>query len=229
MDLLLESLRTIYEDLDDEQQVLQEIEDALLQPDDQDIEDDANDEDKLQLKPIDEPSQVPQQVPPQVPQQKQQVPAQATQKQPVAPQAPQQKQQVPAQATQKNTLPDINTSAVGVPNKPKAAPNLDKVISVQKKEKPSSSTEKQKIYKKLQNLRDSGSGKIFKTKLNSRALSYLSYNPRTKGLNVTFTKNNRSYHYKNVGMEKAAELISSNHKGTLFNRDIKKTSPYKEI
>jgi hypothetical protein len=83
------------------------------------------------------------------------------------------------------------------------------------------------IYARLQRLRKAG--KQFKSKLNSTALSYMLYNPRTSGLNVTFTKNGRTYHYKNVSMQKAASLFSGNSKGTLFNRDIKPNSKYVEV
>lgn len=64
---------------------------------------------------------------------------------------------------------------------------------------------------------------------NSDAISKIIYNPNSQIIDITFLKNGRTYRYRNVGILRASQLIVSNEKGELFNRDIKKNKPYKEI
>jgi hypothetical protein len=229
MDLLLESLKNIYEDMDEEQKLLQEIEDMLMQPDE--APDEKQPDDKLELKPIEQPQTPPQDTTPATdPKQlvKPNVKPPAPKQAPVAaPKSPPKLTPTPVTpAEEPAALPSLSNSTVKTPPRdlepaePEAPP-----VTV---DPTGGDPDLQKnIYARLQRLRKAG--KQFKSKLNSTALSYMIYNPRTRGLNVTFTKNGRTYHYKNVSMQKAAALFSSNSKGKLFNRDIKPNSKYVEV
>jgi len=228
MDLLLESLKNIYEDMDEEQRLLQEIEDMLMQPDE--APDEKQPDDKLELKPIEKPQEPPQNTAPAT---KQQVTpnftASAHKQPPVS--TPKRHRKPPAPLvtapTEPAALPSLSKSTVKTPPRD-LEPAEPEAPPVTVDPTGGGDPELQKnIYARLQRLRRAG--KQFKSKLNSTALSYMLYNPRTRGLNVTFTKNGRTYHYKNVSMQKAAALFSSNSKGKLFNRDIKPSSKYVEV
>ena len=227
MDLLLESLKSNYKEFDEEEQVLQEIEDALMQPDDQPEDADPQD-DKVELKPIEPEQPAAQQDTTNAPEAPLPTPAPRPAAKPAPTQAPRQaptavaKQTTPA-APEAPALPSISSTVKTPPKKvapPIPAPKPDLGPS-------DNPVAQDKIYAKLQQYRKAG--KVFKSPLNSTALSYMTYNPATRGLNVTFTKNDRTYHYKNVSMAKASALIASNSKGTLFNRSIKPNSKYSEV
>jgi len=257
MDLLLESLRSVYNEYDAEQQWLDHIEEILLRPDalkeapeDPDgLEDPAPVPQPDALADLQDPAPVPQPdsladledpappaAEPETPEDTAPVPQPAAK--PAAPPAP----SAPA-------LPSISKSQVKTPPKrpeppptpephaaepgptadaPPAAPEVDgepltptdgtAEVDVEKKNR---------VLQRLKGIKQRG--KALKAPLDSSALNFMNYNPRTRGLNVTFTKNNRSYHYKNVSMDKAATLFASDHKGKFFNRNIKQTSPATEI
>jgi hypothetical protein len=235
MDLLLESLKNIYEDMDEEQRLLQEIEDMLMQPDE--APDEKQPDDKLELKPIEKPQEPPQDTTPArdpkqlvKPNVKPAAPKQApaVTPKPAPNPAPKQTPVVPpTPAAEPAALPSLSKSTVKTPPRD-LEPAEPEAPPVTVDPTGGGDPELQKnIYARLQRLRKAG--KQFKSKLNSTALSYMLYNPRTRGLNVTFTKNGRTYHYKNVSMQKAAALFSSNSKGKLFNRDIKPNSKYVEV
>jgi hypothetical protein len=250
MDLLLESLRSVYNEYDAEQQWLDHIEEILLRPDalKEAPEDPTDLEDPA---PVEKPAAEPEAPAPEAPPADAEAPVPAPE--PAAPPVPQPAAKpaaLPAAPPAPSpTLPSISKSQVKTPPKrpeppptpephaaepgptadaPPAAPEVDgqpltptdgsAEVDVEKKNR---------VLQRLEGIKQRG--KAFKSPLDSEALSYMVYNPRTESLKVTFGKNNRSYDYKNVSMEKAATLIASDHKGTFFNRDIKQTSPATEV
>ena len=247
MDLLLESLRSVYNEYDAEQQWLDHIEEILLRPDalKEAPEDPADLEDPA---PVEEPAAEPEVPAPETPEAP--VPAPEEPAAPPVPEPAAKPAASPAAPPAPSAaLPSISKSQVKTPPKrpeppptpephaaepgptsdaPPAAPSVDgqpltptdgsAEVDVEKKNR---------VLQRLEGIKQRG--KAFKSPLDSEALSYMVYNPSTESLKVTFGKNNRSYDYKNVSMEKAATLIASNHKGTFFNRDIKQTSPATEV
>lgn len=243
MDLLLESLKSVYNEIDEEQQWLDRIEEILLRPD-------AIKEAPEDLTNLDDPASVEQppedledplpETPPETPENIEE-PVSAT------PQDIQDPVQAPAPE-----LPDL-TGSFGIPKERPKEPQPDTQPAPEPATKPATPTDttpdtvpvdntpltptdgsssvdvekKNRVASRLKDIKRRG--KAFKTPLDSEALNYMVYNPRTENLKVTFTKNGRSYNYKNVSMDKAATLIASDHKGTFFNRDIKQTSPATEI
>jgi hypothetical protein len=222
MDKILESLRQVYADMDEEQRILRIIEDILLVP--STLKEATPDEEPeiLDNQPVDaapepdaepvEPSEPPEPKPA------------------VAPE--------PEPAATPDALPDIQKSQVKTPTPKLTQPKIP--VAQPKPEQPKKQPQEQPpklpktagktqsiqptddvnaVMKKLQSYRKRGM--IFRSPLKSTALSYMAYNPRTRGLNVTFSKNGRTYHYKGVGMDKAAQLFASNSKGKFYNADIK--------
>jgi hypothetical protein len=227
MDKLLESLRQVYGDIDEEQRILRIIEDILLVPSTI-VEADATQQGDEELPPEDpaadlaEPVAEPAAEP---------APAEKPLIQPTMPKVPE---------PSKDVLPDIQKSQVKTPapkqpapkqaavpaQPPVVQPKLPKTAAKTASAPPSNDVSG--VLKKLQNYRKRGM--IFRSPLQSSALSYMSYNPKTRGLNVTFTKNGRTYHYKGVGMDKAAQLFVSNSKGKFYNADIKPVhQPAREV
>jgi hypothetical protein len=228
MDRLLEALQSVYEGMEEEEQMLREIEDELLKPLD------ANDAEEPETPEVADPA------------------TQAATKKPIAP--PQAAAPAPVKAPPKApepATPPVDKTILAPTPSPEepaktlpAAPELPPIDSTVPTPPPATEippkpeepvrkkigstdfkkyvTDKLKKYKKEK--------KVYRAKLKkSTALRYISYNPSTKDLVVTFRKNNRSYKYANVDSKRAVELLSSMHKGTLFNRTIKPNSPYKEL
>lgn len=236
MDLILESLKNVYADLDEEQDVLSRIEEILTRPD--------------ALYELDEPlEQPPQETEPEVaPEQPAEVPAPTPEpalpaiqshmktpaKRPETPVVKAKPVPQPASVAQATPTATPSTAPVSTPSASPATPGEPESGSVDAQAGvpddapvPSPDPAQNKIVNRLQKL--GKAGKNYSSPLNSQALSHMDYNPRSKTLEVTFTKNGRTYEYKNVALDKVAALISSNHKGQLFNRDIKQTSPYQEV
>ena len=93
----------------------------------------------------------------------------------------------------------------------------------------------QKLFSKLKNL--------FKQKkpvdidVKSTAISHLNYDPQSKILRLTFTKNDRSYAYKNVDEKSVFRLLASTNNpntsiGKEFHRNVRPNYdrfPYREV
>jgi hypothetical protein len=231
MDILLESLKSIYAGMDEEQDALNRIEEILMRPEPMH---EAEPEVPLEP-PAEEPApepEIPVEQPPEVPEpeadtlpaiqshvktppKKHEAPVQKAA--PVAPPAP--PEPVSVEPSSNAGQAPVDTDPAASVDKQDGVPDDAPV--------PSPDPAQNKIVSRLQQL--AKAGKHYSAPLNSAALSSMDYDPRSKKLQVTFTKNNRTYEYKNVAIDKAAALISSNHKGTLFNRDIKQTSPAQEV
>lgn len=235
MDLLLESLRNIYADIDEEESILEHIENIILQPDtlfeEPEYLTDPEQEDPEE--PIDEPVQVEPEKPksdalPDI-SSKMKTPPKKNEppviKKPVSKLSPKPVSKATPGAPEKpsntpSVTPSVAPSGIVPPNSAPATQSIPQPASI-------TDPTTNKIIGKLSRL--SKAGKQYSSPLNSTALSNMVYDPRSKKLVVTFTKNGRSYEYGNVSLSKAAALITSNQKGTLFNRSIKQTSPAKEV
>ena len=84
-----------------------------------------------------------------------------------------------------------------------------------------------KIIMKLRKLYDTNED--LRLDLNSRAISNIVYTPKKQLLRVTFRKNNRIYVYKNVNYNELANLLLSQSRGEVINREIKTKHPYVEV
>lgn len=222
---LLESLKNIYEDMDEEDRILREIENSLDQP--TDVEEPEEPE-----VPVEDPNK-----PIQDPNDKQiKSPIKAPDKAPILPPVAKKVASTQSVSTNDPVFPAISTkmalpppikeppASIPVPNQatvPLPSADIDPGDTV-------SSEFQSKLMKKLLRLRKEKKAYSMRIK-GSEALSKLIYSPNSKTLTVKFLKNGRTYRYRNVGISKASAMIMSNHKGTLLNRSIKGKKPYKEL
>jgi DNA topoisomerase VI subunit A len=93
----------------------------------------------------------------------------------------------------------------------------------------------QKLFSKLKNL--FSQKKPVDIDVKSEAISHFHYDPRSKILRLTFTKNDRTYAYRNVDEKSVFRLLASTNNpntsiGKEFHRNVRPNSnrfPYREV
>lgn len=93
----------------------------------------------------------------------------------------------------------------------------------------------QKLFNKLKSLFDQK--KVVDVDIGSEAISHIKYDPRSKILKLTFTKNDRTYQYRNVDQKSVFRLLASTNTpgasvGREFHANVRKNPqrfPYREV
>jgi len=93
----------------------------------------------------------------------------------------------------------------------------------------------QKLFNKLKGLFDQK--KVVDIDIGSEAISHINYDPRSKILRLTFTKNDRTYAYRNVDQKSVFRLLASTNTpgasvGREFHANVRSNPtnfPYREV